>query len=182
MHDFILNYASVHAVHHPGCTPNHWRCDVKLLLTNCTKKLVYDEYVVSCTTAGRKPVALTTFRTLWRQLLPFVAVMRPATDLWWVCQQGASRLSRKNPKSSSLEDCEEETAAALSAYSEHLAKARQERSVYTAVCESSKRTLSVGEKLGHHNMCSCNETMHYSFEFAQQVFFPSNPLHPGPIK
>ena len=114
----------------------------------------------------------------------FVAVMRPATDLCWVCQQGASRLNRKNPKnpkSSSLEDCEEETAAALSAYSEHHAKARQERSVYTAVCESSKRTLSVGEKLCHHNMCSRNETMHYSFDFAQQVFFPSNPLQPGPI-
>ena len=98
-----------------------------------------------------------------------------------MCQQSASRLSRKNPKSSSSKDCEEETAAALSAYSEHLAKARQERSVYTAVCESSKRTLSVGEKLGHHNMCSRNKTMHYSFDFAQQVFFPSNPLQPGPI-
>ena len=28
-----------------------------------------------------EPVALTTFRTLWRQLFPFVAVIRPATDL-----------------------------------------------------------------------------------------------------
>ena len=53
--------------------------------------------------------------------------------------------------------------------------------MYTAVCESSNCNLSVGEKLGHHNMCSRNETMHYSFDFAQQVFFPSNPLQPGPI-
>ena len=123
---------------------------------------MYEEYV-SCTTAGRKPVALTAFQTLWRQPLPFVAVMRPSTDLCWVCQQGASRLSRKNPKSSSMEDCKEETAATLSAYSEHLAKACQERSVYKAICESSKHTMSVGEKLGHHNMCSRNKTMHFSF-------------------
>ena len=36
-HDFILNYASLHVVHLPGRTPHHWRCDVKLDPTNCTK-------------------------------------------------------------------------------------------------------------------------------------------------
>lgn len=177
VHDFILNYASVHAIHLPGRTPQHWKCDVKLLPTNCTKRSVFDDYVASCTTSGRMPVALTTFRQLWRTLLPFVAVMKPATDLCWMCQQGASKIKRCSEKGNN----DDEKAAAISEYSEHLAKARQERSVYTAACESSKRTLSVDEKLDHHPACSREDTMHYSFDFAQQVQFPSNPLQPGPI-
>ena len=30
-------------------------------------------------------------------------------------------------------------------------------------------------------LCSLNKTMHYSFDYAQQVHIPSNPLQPGPI-
>ena len=82
---------------------------------------------------GKKPVALTTFRSLWRELLPFVAVMKPASVLCWMCQQGANRVK----KCTEEDNDEEAKAAALAAYSEHPVKARQEMFVYTAVCESS---------------------------------------------
>ena len=32
-----------------------------------------------------------------------------------------------------------------------------------------------------HDPCSLDTTMHYSFDFAQQVHYPSNPMQPGPI-
>ena len=32
-----------------------------------------------------------------------------------------------------------------------------------------------------HEPCSFNGTMHYSFDYAQQVNFPSNPMQPEPI-
>ena len=42
--DFIVNYAEVHVIILPGRTPGHWKTDVKLLPTNCTKKTVYTQY------------------------------------------------------------------------------------------------------------------------------------------
>lgn len=32
-----------------------------------------------------------------------------------------------------------------------------------------------------NDACSLNATMHYSFDFAQQIHIPSNPMQPGPI-
>lgn len=32
-----------------------------------------------------------------------------------------------------------------------------------------------------HDPCSMNGTVHYSFDYAQQIHFPSNPMQPGPI-
>ena len=32
--DFIVKYADVHAIHLPGCTPYHWKDNVRLLPTN----------------------------------------------------------------------------------------------------------------------------------------------------
>ena len=50
-------------------------------------------------------------------------------------------------------------------------------------------TLNVGFKAfedsvdidEHHDPCSLHTTMHYSFDFAQQVHYPSNLMQPGPI-
>ena len=32
-----------------------------------------------------------------------------------------------------------------------------------------------------HGGCTLDKTMHYSFDYAQQVHIPSNPQRPGPI-
>lgn len=42
--DFILNFAEANAIVLPGRAPGHWKTDVKLLPTNCSKKKVYDSY------------------------------------------------------------------------------------------------------------------------------------------
>ena len=79
--DFIVNYAEANAIILPGRTPGHWKTDVKLLPTNCSKKKVYQHYCDASDAAGTRKVAVQTFRRLWQQLLPFVVTMRPATDL-----------------------------------------------------------------------------------------------------
>ena len=35
-----------------------------------------------------------TFCTLWRKLTPQIMVMKPMTDLCWVCQQNSSAIMR----------------------------------------------------------------------------------------
>ncbi|KAK3791682.1 hypothetical protein RRG08_047054 [Elysia crispata] len=44
---FIVHYSEIHAITLPGRTPHHWGSDVRLLPTTCTKKTVYDAYVVA---------------------------------------------------------------------------------------------------------------------------------------
>ena len=41
---FILNYAEGNFITLPSRTPWHWKTDVKLLPSNCSKKKVYDNY------------------------------------------------------------------------------------------------------------------------------------------
>ena len=74
---------------------------------------------------------------------------------------------------------------------EHLLLVTQERSVYRQALDESRQQaqahfLSQGKfsPPPPHAMiapASNNITTHYSFDFAQQVHYPSNPLQPGPI-
>ena len=173
--DFIVNYAEANAIILPGRTPGHWKSDVKLLPTNCSKKTVYTQYCRAVDVAGTRKVALRTFRRLWQQLLPFIATMRPATDLCWYCQKGVTKLAR----SANLPDSEK--SAALREYEEHLRRATMERACYTDVCKDVKDNLPHDLLLGQNVPCSYPGKCHYSFDFAQQVHFPSDPLQPGPI-
>lgn len=164
--DFIVNYAEVHAIILPGRTPGHWKTDVKLLPTNCTKKTVYTQYCCAVDAASTRKVSQRTFRRLWQQLLPFVTTMRPA---------GVTKLAR----SVNLPDSEK--SAAVRDYEEHLRRATTERSHYTDLCKVVKDEMPADVTLGQHAECSFAGRNHYSFDFAQQVHFPSDPLQPGPI-
>ncbi|RUS68705.1 hypothetical protein EGW08_023532 [Elysia chlorotica] len=171
---FIVNYAEIHAITLPGRTPHHWRADVRLLPTNCTKKTVYDTYVTSCAASGVRVVAYRTFTRLWQELLPFITTMRPATDLCWTCQKTATLVAR----SKGMETLRSKAYAEMG---KHLETVTKERSVYTTVCQEAKRSLPFGSQLGPHPVCEWDGSTHYSFDFAQQVHYPSNPLQPGPI-
>ena len=42
--DSIVHYADIHSITLPGRTPHHWRSDLQLLPTNCTKLSAYKAY------------------------------------------------------------------------------------------------------------------------------------------
>ena len=71
------------------------------------------------------------------------------------------------------------TYQALKAYEEHLHKATVERSLYRSVCDESRRVYQ--QHLGTHGPLPESAVVHYSFDFAQQVHYPSDPLQPGPV-
>ena len=70
---------------------------------------------------------------------------------------------------------------------DHLNKANAERSLYTAQVANCKLAAAAAsithlEELGNSLAdCSHDLTVHYSFDFAQQVHYPANPLQPGSI-
>ena len=102
------------------------------------------------------------------------------TDLCITCQQNANKLQR----AANLP--ESEKAEILKDNQDHISSAQREREFYKNSCTNSQKTL---DNIGgyailnrtNRNVCSLKVTIHYSFDFAQQVHIPSNPMQPGPI-
>lgn len=124
--------------------------------------------------AGHRVAQLTTFRMLWRQLCPNIVCCKPMTDLCWECQKNNGIILR------TINCSEDEKSERLHRQEAHLEHVRAERVLYRQQVADAK-SVAINLRLGKNRPCSRPVTMHYSFDFAQQVHYPSNPLQPGPI-
>ena len=101
------------------------------------------------------------------------------TDLCFTCEQNTSKLIR----SANLPDREKSECVQIQ--QEHLNPVQDERELYRNACQEAKNNFEIVQDTialdQHHEACSLDTTMHYSFDFAQQVHVPSNPMQPGPI-
>ena len=96
------------------------------------------------------------------------------------CQQNTAKLQ------SAANLSESEKAECILAQQEHLKCAQAERDFYKFSCNKSKETLeTIGPEVlinwEIRDACTLAATVHYSFDYAQQVHIPSNPMQPGPI-
>ena len=109
--------------------------------------------------------------------MPYVVRTCPLTDLCWECQRNNEALYR----SANLPDSVK--SAKVLQQQHHLTLVQEERSIYNSMVHDAKLTVAAAgiETLGHNEPCSNDFAMHYSFDFAQQVHFPSSPLQPGPM-
>ena len=137
------------------------------------KRSVYRQYVMLCSEDNRRHVSWAKFHSLWTELVPHICTMRPATDLCFVCQQNNDAIQ----KATNLP--EEEKSERLKLAEAHLHQAKVQRANFNDVCANAKaerdkflQTASPSDKY--------EGPMHYSFDFAQGVHYPSNPLQPGP--
>lgn len=99
------------------------------------------------------------------------------TDLCWLCQKNNTLIYR------SANQSEEEKSKRLLEQEEHLRVVHLGRSLYNSMVTDAKRACASNNitDLGPAPPCSRPMTQHYSFDFAQQVHLPSNPLQPGPL-
>jgi len=122
-------------------------------------------------------VKLSTFKALWNQLVPYIVRTKPMTDLCWECQKNNLALYRTANMPDSLK------SEKVQKQEQHLYIVQQERSLYNNLVHESKLVAAANNisTLAKNDACSTNISMHYSFDFAQQVHFPSDPLQPGPM-
>ena len=64
---------------------------------------------------------------------------------------------------------------------EHLRIVKLERAYYQLICATVKQQLPADRPLGSYPACSFPRLNQVSFDFAQQVHYPSDPQQPGPI-
>ena len=78
----------------PGRVPGYKDTDVKLLPSSTTKNFIWKQYLQAAANSSMRALAYPTFTQLWRQLLPHILVMKPMSDLCWVCQQNSTAIMR----------------------------------------------------------------------------------------
>ena len=78
----------------PGRVPGYKDSDVKLLPSSTTKRAIWEIYLEAAANSTMRAVAYSTFTQIWRQLLPYIVVMKPMSDLCWVCQQNSAAITR----------------------------------------------------------------------------------------
>ncbi|XP_033096656.1 uncharacterized protein LOC117100916 [Anneissia japonica] len=181
--EFITGYAEVHALVIPGRVPGFKSADprTRLLPCNVTKAKVwrlYKKALQEMTSPDGKEyhvLGRSSFYNSWNAYCPYVRTTKPRTDLCWTCQKN----NRKVYQSANQTLAEKQQL--LKDQEEHLRVVQQERKLYQL--ESADAKVSVDQDpadLGKHDQCSRQGAMHYSFDYAQQVFFPNDPEQPGP--
>jgi len=178
---FISNYAEEHALVLPGRVPGFKHTDVRLLPSHMSKASVWRVYSTAMEAQSKSPVGYSKFVDLWNQLNPHIVIMRPMSDLCFTCQHNNSQTVRSANLPESLK------SACVRAQEEHLSRANGERTFYKSTIKALEPTVQqvLGANHGvvprNNPLCSLQGRMHYSYDYVQQVHYPSNPLQPGPI-
>ena len=109
--------------------------------------------------------------------MPNIVTCKRMTDLCWTCQRNNGLIFR------SANTPDHEKSQRLQQQEEHLRVVQLERSFYNKMVDEAKATCSAHQlaELKPSTPCSREFSMHYSFDYAQQVHLPSNPLQPGPL-
>ena len=165
---FIEHFATIHALPLPGRLPGQYSDEKALLLpSHMSKRYVYRQYRLACNKKGEVHVGRRKFEDLWSELLPGIAGMKPATDLCHICQLNIVNIMR----SANLPD--ELKSENVREAEKHLALAAQERKMYTEDCLKAAEELKLKP--------NSPKVVHCSFDFAQQIFYPSSPQQVGPL-
>ena len=182
---FLFNYAEQHVLLLPGRVPGYSRTDIQLLPSSMSRRAIWRVYRDAAEGETTHPVAYTTFCYLWRTLVPSILVMKPRSDLCWQCQQNSAAIVR------TANSPEAEKSASITSALEHLRIVKEERTYYKSTCEECKKSvhahfLTNGEFTPPppSSCILCNSRdikVHCSFDYAQQVHYPSDPLQPDPI-
>ena len=77
-----------------GRVPGYKSSDVQLLPSSTSKHTVWELYQEAASIDSMRPVGYSTFTRLWRELLPYVVVTKPMTDLCWRCQRNSAAITR----------------------------------------------------------------------------------------
>ena len=167
---FIENYATVHALPLPGRLPSHRDFRIMLLPSDITKAFVYRKFVDACASSKITAISRRTFENLWSELCPQISVMKPASDLCFVCQQNSYLIMK------SVNLPEHVKSARLIDAQHHLELAKKQRDDYNSQCkkaaESFESSIADGKPPYY---------MHYSFDFTQQLHYPYNSQQPGEL-
>ncbi len=173
---FIENFTAVHGLLDPGRDLRGAKGRLNVYLpTIMNDKSMHRIYEKSMTLEGLEPVKYHTFRRLWIENFPHLVFSRTKSDLCMTCEE-----NKKLMNASIAFGDEEYTLDCLMRAREHIIAAKKERDDYRASIQVSKESYTNAPSEGTTHLVQ-DSAMHYSWDFAQQLPFPYEDHHVGPI-
>jgi len=171
---FITNYAVANGIPDPGRDLRSQQSQLKIYLPAImTYKTTHQVYVKSLNIMKKKTVKYHAFRKLWLKLTPHIVFIKPRTDICRICEDHKKSINSIVAKNE--EDKDDELIKCFEQARNHLVEAKVERDFYRDSIKTSKESYdSYISKKSKTQQTTENDdfTMHYSWDFAQQVNYP----------
>lgn len=172
---FISNFAAIHGLPDPGRDLRVGKGKLTIYLPTIMNYMaIHRIYRKSMEAIEGRVVEYHTFRRLWVDNFPHIVFSKTKSDLCMTCEE-----HKKQINITVAAGTEEEKLEALEKAREHLLSATKERTHYRQCIEVSRQSYPVLMK-GEEQQ-SKPDTMHYSWDFAQQVHYPYEDHQVGPI-
>ena len=181
--DFIINFAAKHGLPDPGRDLRKGKGKLRILLPAVLNyRSVHRVYQKSMLERPTKIVEYRTFIRVWQEVASHICFIKPRSDLCVTCEDFKKAL---NQIASDLsEDREDEKIRVHQEAIEHLEHAKKERDYYHHCIKIAEKSYS---SLGHRQCETPYEpnsqciSLHYSWDFAQQIHYPYEDQQVGPI-
>lgn len=181
--DFIVNFAAMHGLPDPGRDLRRGKGKLMILLPAVLNysavHLVYQKSMLANPT---KIVGYRSFVRIWQELVPHICFSNPRSDLCMTCETFKKDLNRI--ASDLSESREEERIQVHQQAIKHLESAKKERDYYRRcikIAEESDCALNDEQRISTGKANSRPISMHYSWDFAQQLHYPYEDQQVGPI-
>ena len=168
---FIENFANINGYPQPGRGASVKSADI-LLSTDITKAKIFETYIKQCDEEHK--ISSSTFNKIWATNLGHIKIQTARTDVCKTCRLITREIIEKRHKISI--DAHQELVLKLNS---HLKLVKDERAYYKQTIIDASRYLNETFSLNTPN--SKDIEMHYSFDYAQQIHIPHDPLQPGPM-
>ena len=171
---FISNFAVIHGLPDPGRDLRAGKGKLTIYLPTIMNYMaIHRIYRKSMEDSEDRVVEYHTFRRLWVDNFPHIVFSKTKSDLCMTCEE-----YKKQINIAVAAGTEEEKLEALEKAKEHLLAATKERAHYRQCIELSKQSYSA---LIQGKEQQSPDTMHYSWDFAQQMHYPYEDHQVGPI-
>jgi hypothetical protein len=173
---FIQRFAAIHGLPDPGRDLRAGKGRLKVYLpTVMNYRSVHRIFEKSMLLHGAEVVTYQTFRRIWIERFPNIVFSKTKSDLCMTCED-----HKKLINASIASGDEDYKLECLARAREHLLAAKRERDYYRESIQQSKKSYertSAGRVKGRRK----GLTMHYSWDFAQQLHFPYEDHQVGPL-
>jgi hypothetical protein len=175
---FIYNFAIAHAMPDPGRDVRKGKGQLRMFLPAI---LNYTSVYRMFQKSSSQDISYRTFIRVWHDVSPNVCFSKPRSDLCMICEDYKKQLYQLTSDLT-----EESDAAKVVVYNEaleHIELARKERQHYqnrVELCEKHFNAISSSKIKGIFSK-GVPKSMHYSWDFAQQLFYPFEAQQVGPI-
>lgn len=181
---FIHNYAATHGMPDPGRDLRHGQGRLRILLpTVLNYTTVHRLYEQSLLSQGKNSLGYRSFIRCWQEVAPHIIFNKPKTDLCMTCEDFKKKLNHIAADLDEKRESEKEKIYrdALA----HIEAAKKERTYYNACVRMAEKEYGklqlkkVPKKSTRPNYR--NIMQHYSWDFAQQFYYPYEDQQVGPI-